>query len=44
MKDGIDKVFVLLDGRFVVYLDNDKFKILDSNSNIENEFKSEDEG
>lgn len=44
LKDGIDKVSVSSDGRFVAYLDNDKLKILDSNNNVENEFKSEDEG
>lgn len=44
IKDGVNKVSVSSDGRFVAYLDENKLKVLDTNDNSEKEFQSDDNG
>ncbi len=44
IKDGMEKISLSSDGRFVAYMENGILKILDSNDNSEKEFKSENDG
>lgn len=44
IKNGVDKVSVSSDGRFVAYLDGNKLKVLDSNDNSEKEFQGDENG
>lgn len=44
LKDGTSEVSLSSDGRFVVYMEDSKLKVLDSNDGSEKEFNSENNG